>query len=406
MKTKQNTLTEKYIENALKFSAENYAPLPVVLKKAQGIHVTDVEGKNYIDMLSAYSAVNQGHQHPRIVQALINQSQTLALTSRAFHNDKMGAFLEKLCSLSDMEKALPMNTGAEAVETALKCLRKWGYEKKGIPENQAEIIVCADNFHGRTITIVGFSTDPDARKGFGPATPGFKIVPYDDAPALEAAVNENTCGILVEPIQGEAGVRIPSQGYLKSLREIADRHNVLLCFDEIQTGLGRTGKLFCWQHEEVKPDMMTVGKALGGGLYPISAMLTSSEVMSVFTPGSHGSTFGGNPLAAAVGSAALEVIIEENLVDRAKEMGDFFMQRLAPLSHKDHIREIRGKGLLIAIEMKEALAKQKCKELAQKGILAKDTHQSTVRFAPPLIISREEIEKAAETIVAVFRDIL
>jgi len=402
--SKPQSMTEACLEEISTYSANNYAPLDIVISRAEGIYMYDVEGNKYFDMLSAYSAVNQGHQHPKIVKALINQVNTLALTSRAYHNDKMGPFLKKLCGISKMTKALPMNSGAEAVETAIKAMRKWGYESKGIATDKAEIIVCEDNFHGRTSTIVSFSTDPDARDGYGPASPGFKIIPYNDPAALEAAINENTCGFLVEPIQGEAGVKLPSEGYLKAVREICSKHNVLLCFDEIQTGLARTGKMFCHLHEGVTPDIMTVGKALSGGLYPISAMLSNDDVMKVFTPGSHGSTFGGNPLAAAIGSAALDVIVDENLCEKATTLGALFKKEIAELADLAHIKEIRGKGLLIAIEMNSKSAKARCKALAKKGILAKDTHETTVRFAPPLIITEEQIKEAAAIVLEVFKN--
>lgn len=401
--TTAETLTDQYIAKDFEFGARNYAPLPVVLERGSGVFVWDVEGKRYYDMLSAYSALNQGHGHPRIIAAAKAQMDKLCLTSRAFHNNVMGDFLEKICQLTGFEKALPMNSGAEGVETAIKAMRRWGYAKKGIPADQAEIIVFEENFHGRTTTIVGFSTDPDAYEGFGPRTPGFKIVPYDDVQALEAAITPNTCGVMIEPIQGEAGVKVPSDGYLKAVRDICSRHKVLFCADEIQTGLGRTGKLFCFQHEGVRPDIVIMGKALSGGLYPISAIACDNWVMEVFEPGTHGSTYGGNPLASAIGIAALDVIVDEQLADRAAEVGNYFLDRLRTLSNPK-IREVRGKGLLLAIEFTEPIAKNFCKKLKSKGLLAKDTHAVTVRFAPPLVIAREEIDQAFEIISSALSD--
>lgn len=401
--TTAETLTDRYIAKDFEFGARNYAPLPVVLERGAGVFVWDVEGKKYYDMLSAYSALNQGHGHPRIIAAAKAQMDKLCLTSRAFHNNVMGGFLEKICKLTGFEKALPMNSGAEGVETAIKAMRRWGYAKKSIPADQAEIIVFEENFHGRTTTIVGFSTDPDSYEGFGPKTPGFKIVPYDDVKALEAAITPNTCGVMIEPIQGEAGVKVPSDGYLKAVREICTRHNVLFCADEIQTGLGRTGKLFCFQHEGVRPDIVIMGKALSGGLYPISAIACDNWVMEVFEPGTHGSTYGGNPLASAIGIAALDVIVDEKLADRAAEVGGYFLDRLQTLSNPK-IREVRGKGLLLAIEFTEPIAKSFCKKLKSKGLLAKDTHAVTVRFAPPLVITREEIDQAFAIISSALSD--
>lgn len=396
---KTKSLTDQFIELDLKYGAKNYSPLPVVLERGEGVFVWDVEGKRYFDMLSAYSAVNQGHCHPVIVAAAGAQMQKLCLTSRAFHNNLMGRFLKQIAALSGYEKVLPMNSGAEGVETALKLMRKWGYEEKGIPDGQAEIVVCEENFHGRTTTIVGFSTDPDSYEGFGPATPGFKIIPYDNAQALQEAITPNTCGFLVEPMQGEAGVRVPSAGYLNEVQEICSQNRVLFCADEIQTGLGRTGKTFCFQHDNVRPDMVIIGKALSGGLYPISAVACDDHIMKVLTPGTHGSTYGGNPLASAIGMAALDVIVQERLPEHAAELGEYFMSKLHSLSHPD-IREIRGRGLLVAIEFFKPCAKKYCKELMKEGILAKDTHEVTVRFAPPLVISREQIDEAFAGIVS------
>jgi len=389
------TLAERY-------SAKNYYPLPVVLSRGKGVWVYDVEGKRYLDMLSCYSALNQGHRHPTIIRTLKKQLDRLTLTSRAFHNDQFGPFCQYLCELTNQEQVLLMNTGAEAVETAIKAARKWGYEKKGIEKDKAEIIVCANNFHGRTTTIISFSSEELYREGFGPFAPGFKIIPYDDISALKQAINPNTVGFLVEPIQGEAGVIVPTPGYLAKAKEICQENKILFILDEIQTGLGRTGKMFCYEYEDAKPDILILGKALGGGCIPVSAIASSAEVMSVFTPGTHGSTFGGNPLACAVGKAALEVIVEENLPSRALENGNYFMERLHSLK-SPHIKEIRGKGLLIGVEIKESSGKARpfCEKLSQKGILAKETHEQVVRFAPPLIISKEEIDWAIPRIEAV-----
>ncbi len=397
--------TEEFIREAETWSAHNYHPLPVVIERGEGVWVYDVDGNRYLDMLSAYSALNQGHRHPRIVQALVEQAGRVTLTSRAFHNDKMGPFLKKLCQLAGFEKALPMNTGAEAVETALKAARKWGYLKKGVPENQAEIIAAENNFHGRTITIISFSTEPQYRFGFGPFTPGFKIVPFGDAEALERAITPNTVGFLVEPIQGEGGVIVPPEGYLRQIREITRRHRVLLMLDEIQTGFGRTGKMFAFQHEDARPDILILGKALGGGVYPVSAILADNEVMEVFTPGDHGSTFGGNPLGAAVAMAALDVLVDEGLPERAQELGDYFMDRLRRIQ-SPYVKEIRGKGLLIGVEIKPeyGTARPFCEKLLRLGILAKETHAQVIRFAPPLVITREELDWALERIERVLTE--
>ncbi len=397
--------TEEFIREAETWSAHNYHPLPVVIERGEGVWVYDVDGNRYLDMLSAYSALNQGHRHPRIVQALVEQAGRVTLTSRAFHNDKMGPFLKRLCQLAGFEKALPMNTGAEAVETALKAARKWGYLKKGVPENQAEIIAAENNFHGRTITIISFSTEPQYRFGFGPFTPGFKIVPFGDAEALERAITPNTVGFLVEPIQGEGGVIVPPEGYLRQIREITRRHRVLLMLDEIQTGFGRTGKMFAFQHEDARPDILILGKALGGGVYPASAILADNEVMEVFTPGDHGSTFGGNPLGAAVAMAALDVLVDEGLPERAQELGDYFMDRLRRI-RSPYVKEIRGKGLLIGVEIKPeyGTARPFCEKLLRLGILAKETHAQVIRFAPPLVITREELDWALERIERVLTE--
>ncbi|RKZ25833.1 ornithine--oxo-acid transaminase [bacterium] len=399
-------LTKKYIEEAERYSAHNYHPLDVVLVKGEGVWVWDVEGNKYLDMLSAYSALNQGHRHPEIVKALVEQAGRITLTSRAFHNDKMGAFLKKLCEIAGFEKALPMNTGAEAVETAIKAARKWGYLKKKVEKDKAEIIVCENNFHGRTTTIVGFSSEPQYRYGFGPFTPGFKLIPYNDPKALEDAITENTVGFLFEPVQGEGGVIVPDEGYYRKVREITRKHNVLLMADEIQTGFGRTGRLFALEHEGVKPDILIVGKALGGGVYPVSAILADNHIMDVFTPGDHGSTFGGNPLACAVGMAALDVLVKEKLPERAQELGEYFMGELRKIN-SPAVKEVRGKGLLIGVEIKEEYgdARPFCERLKERGILAKETHRQVIRFAPPLIIKREEIDWALERIREVLLEV-
>jgi ornithine--oxo-acid transaminase len=395
--------TAQYLEDAERYSAHNYHPLPVVLTRGEGIWVWDVEGRRYLDMLSAYSAVNQGHAHPRIVQALIDQAQRLPLTSRAFHNDRMGPFLKRLCEISGYDKALPMNTGAEAVETAIKAVRKWGYEVKGVPADQAEIIVFEGNFHGRTTTVISFSSDELYKKNFGPLTPGFKILPYGDLDALRAAMSGATVGVLVEPIQGEAGVVLPPEGFLRGAKELCEEHGALLIADEIQTGLGRTGKMFASEWDGVRADMVIVGKALGGGVYPVSAVLASDEVMAVFTPGTHGSTFGGNPLGAAVGLAALDVIVEERLPERAAELGDWFMGELRAID-APVVEEVRGRGLMIGMVIRRdaGRARPYCEALKDRGILAKETHDQVIRFAPPLVITREEL---AETL-PVIREVL
>jgi len=396
-----------YIELEQRYGAHNYHPLPVVISKAKGVWVWDVEGKKYIDMLSSYSAINQGHLNDRIVKAAIDQLQKVSLTSRAFSNDRMGPFLRKLCEVSGMEMALPMNTGAEAVETSIKMARRYAHQKKGIPEDKGEIIVCENNFHGRTTTIISFSSDADSKKGFGPFAPGFVTIPYNDIEAFKKAINKHTIGILVEPIQGEAGINVPSPGYLKELRKMCSEKGILLMLDEIQTGFCRTGKMFCFQHEGVKPDILMVGKALGGGLYPVSAALASNEVMSVFTPGSHGSTFGGNPLACAIGEESLNVLIDERLADRANEMGAYFVKRLKEIKTAK-IKDIRSRGLLIGVEFKlkpGETVRPICEKLMTKGVLAKDTHEKTVRFAPPLVISTEEIDWAIDRIKDVFESV-
>ncbi len=374
------------------YGAHNYHPLPIVISKAERVWVWDVEGKKYMDMLSSYSALNQGHRHPYIVDVAKKQLDKVTLTSRAFHNDKLPLFLKKVCEFSGFEMALPMNTGAEAVETAIKAVRKWGYKVKGVEDNKAEIIVAANNFHGRTVTIISFSTEEQYRDGFGPFTPGFKIVEYGDAEAVEKAITKNTVAIMVEPIQGEGGIIIPKEGYLKKLRELSDKNNVLLVLDEIQTGLARTGKNFAFEWEGIRPDMVILGKALGGGIMPVSAVLSSKEVLGVFNPGDHGSTFGGNPLGAAVGIAALEVIENEKLADRANELGNYFMEELRKINNP-HIKEVRGRGLLIGLELDEP-ARKYAEKLMEDGLLCKETHEMVIRFAPPLIITKEEIDWA------------
>ncbi|MDP2479199.1 MAG: ornithine--oxo-acid transaminase [Candidatus Palauibacterales bacterium] len=396
--------TQAAILEAEHWSAHNYKPLPVVLSKGEGCFVWDVDGNRYLDMLSAYSALNQGHRHPAILEALHEQAGRITLTSRAFHNDRMGPFLHALCEATGFEKALPMNTGAEAVETALKAARKWGYTVKGVPDGRAEIIACENNFHGRTTTIVGFSTEAQYRHGFGPFTPGFKIIPYGDSAALEDAITENTVGFLVEPIQGEGGVIVPPEGYLARCAEICAEHDVLLINDEIQTGLGRTGQLFCGDWDGTRGDILIVGKALGGGVYPVSGILADAEVMDVFTPGDHGSTFGGNPLGAAVGSASLRVILDERLSDRARELGDWFMERLRAID-SPHVEEIRGRGLMVGVVIREtsATARPFCEALMERGILAKETHHQVIRFAPPLVVTHEILEEALESIEPVVR---
>jgi ornithine--oxo-acid transaminase len=391
--------TQDYIDLENQYGANNYAPLDVVLTKGEGVWVEDVDGKRYLDCLSAYSAVNQGHCHPKIMQTVTEQMSKLTLTSRAFRNDQLGLFYKELCELTNSHKVLPMNSGAEAVESAIKVVRKWGYTVKGVPEDQAEIIVCENNFHGRTISIVGFSSDEDSRKGFGPFPQGFVIVPFGDAQALEDAITPNTVGVMIEPIQGEAGVNIPPDGYLKAVREICTENNVIMVLDEIQTGLGRTGKLLAEEHEGIEADLTLIGKALSGGFYPVSAVLSNNEVMDVLNPGEHGSTFGGNPLAAAIARTSLKVLVEEGLVENAAKMGEYFLEGLHRLE-PPHVKEIRGRGLMIAIEFEPEAggAKPFVKALAKKGLLCKETHTHTIRFAPPLVITKEEVDFALKVI--------
>jgi len=375
-----------------KYSAHNYHPLDVVVNRAEGVWVYDVDGTKFLDCLSAYSAVNQGHCHPAIRKAAAEQMHRVTLTSRAFRNDQMGPFLKELCELCGYEMALPMNTGAEAVETAIKAARKWGYRIKGVPKDQAEIIVCQGNFHGRTTTIVGFSSEESYKEDFGPFTPGFVTIPFGDSAALEKAITSTTVAFLVEPIQGEGGVIMPPEGYLKEVSDICERHNILLVADEIQTGLGRTGALFACDHEGVRPDIMVIGKALSGGFYPVSAALADKEILGLFKPGDHGSTFGGNPLGAAIGRAALDVITDENLVDQSRDLGAYFKGRLERVE-SDHIKEVRGNGLFIGVEL-HVPARRFCEALEERGILCKETHENVIRFAPPLVITKEEIDWA------------
>ncbi len=384
------------------FGAQNYKPLDVVIARGSGVHLWDVDGNRYLDCLSAYSAVNQGHCHPKILATLVEQAGRLTLTSRAFHNDQLAGFYEDLARLTGAHKILPMNSGAEAVETVIKAVRKWGYEVKGVPEGQAEIIVCAENFHGRTIGIVGFSTDPEAHGNFGPFAPGFRVVPFGDAAALESAINPNTVAFLVEPIQGEAGVVIPPPGYFTEVRRLCTDHNVTLVLDEIQTGLGRTGEFLAERHEAIEADVTLVGKALSGGFYPISAVLSTTEVLGVLRPGQHGSTFGGNPLACAVARTALRVLVEEGMIENAARQGEHFRRGLADI-RSNLVREVRGRGLMMALELEPEAggARRFCEALRKRGLLAKDTHGHTIRIAPPLVITREEVDWAVDQFRAV-----
>ncbi|MFB3814958.1 MAG: ornithine--oxo-acid transaminase [Terriglobales bacterium] len=391
--------TQHYVELENQYGAHNYHPLDVVIERAQGVWVYDVEGNRYLDCLASYSAVNQGHCHPRILATLKQQAEKVTLTSRAFRNDQLPLLYKELHDLTGFDMALPMNSGAEAVETAVKTARKWGYKVKGVPDGKAEIIVCANNFHGRTITVVSFSTDEQYRDGFGPFTPGFKVIPFGDAKALRAAITPNTCAFLVEPIQGEAGIIIPPKGFLKEAAAICREHNVLLMTDEIQSGLGRTGKLFACEHDGIRPDVLIVGKALAGGFYPVSAVLASKEVLGVFHPGDHGSTFGGNPLGCAVARTALRVLVEERLVERSAELGAYFLDKLKTLRSPD-LKEVRGLGLWIGIEL-HTKARPYCEALMKEGVLCKETHDRVIRIAPPLVITREEIDWALERIKGV-----
>ncbi|MGN7880024.1 ornithine--oxo-acid transaminase [Ensifer sp. 22460] len=389
--------TAALIETEYRLGAHNYKPLDVVLSRGEGVYVWDMEGNRYLDCLSAYSAVNQGHCHPKILKAMMEQAQKLTLTSRAFRNDQLAHFYEEIAALTGSHKVLPMNSGAEAVETAVKAVRKWGYEVKGVAENQAEIIVCSNNFHGRTMGIVGFSTDPDARTGFGPFAPGFKVVPFGDIDAFRAAINENTVAFLVEPIQGEAGVIVPPVGYFTTVRELCTKHGITLILDEIQTGLGRTGKLLAEEHEAIEADVTLIGKALSGGFYPVSAVLSNSEVLGVLKPGQHGSTFGGNPLACAIARAALKALTEEGMIENSARMGERFQKGLTDI-RSNIIKEVRGRGLMLAVELvpEAGGARKYCEALKQLGILAKDTHGDTIRIAPPLVINAEQVDWAVE----------
>jgi len=385
------------IRTELTLGAHNYKPLDVILTRGEGVYVWDVDGKRYMDCLSAYSAVNQGHCHPKIFAAMVEQAKRLTLTSRAFRNDQLALFYDDVARLTGSHKVLPMNSGAEAVETAVKSVRKWGYEVKGVPEGAAEIIVCENNFHGRTLGIVGFSTDPSARDGFGPFAPGFRIVPFGDATALERVMNANTVAVLIEPIQGEAGVIIPPAGYFRRVRDLCTARDVTLILDEIQTGLGRTGKMLAEEHEGIEADMTLIGKALSGGFYPVSAVLSNSEVLGVLKPGQHGSTFGGNPLACAVARAALKVLVEEGMIENAAAQGARFLAGLASI-RADAVREVRGRGLMLAVELhpEAGPARTFCEALRERGILAKDTHDRTIRVAPPLVITRDQVDWAVE----------
>ena len=409
-------LQNNYIDKEALHGAQNYSPLPVVLKKGEGVYLWDVNDKKYLDMMSAYSAVSHGHSHPELVAALVSQSKKLAIASRAFYTEPLANYIEKLSNLSGFKSVLPMNTGAEAVETAIKAARRWGYFTKGVEEDKAEIIVADGNFHGRTTTIVGFSSEPDYKKGFGPFSSGFKTAEYCSSNcdcskvcelsinSIESLITKNTCAVLVEPIQGEGGIVTPRSGWLKQLREVCTQNNVLLILDEIQSGLGRTGKLFAYEHENIQPDGLILGKALGGGLLPVSAFLSSREVMDHFNPGSHGSTFGGNPLAAAVASKALDLLYDDNLIENSREMGDYLANQLRAID-TDIIKEVRGKGLWIGVELfKDTVkAKQICLDLLELGILAKETHETVIRFAPPLIITKDQIDWALEKIRSTFK---
>ncbi len=394
------TKSEKIIELTNHYGAHNYVPLPIVVSEAEGIWVTDPEGNKYIDMLSAYSAVNQGHRHPKIIQALKHQADKVTLVSRAFHSDNLGEWYEKICKLAGKDKALPMNTGAEAVETALKAARRWAYDVKGIEPNQAEIIAFNGNFHGRTMAPVSLSSEAEYQRGYGPLLDGFRKVDFGNETQLKEAINKNTAAVLVEPIQGEAGINIPPEGYLKTIRDLCNEHNILFIADEIQAGLGRSGKLFACDWDNVKPDVYILGKALGGGVLPISVVLADNEVLDVFTPGSHGSTFGGNPLACAVSIAALDVIIDENLPEHSNELGEYFKTELQKINHPA-IKEVRGRGLFIGMELHES-ARPFCEALKEKGLLCKETHDTVIRFAPPLVITKEELDEALNRIRSVF----
>ncbi|MGI8384761.1 ornithine--oxo-acid transaminase [Robertmurraya sp. P23] len=388
--------SQEVIEQTEKFGANNYHPLPIVISKAEGVWVEDPEGNKYMDMLSAYSAVNQGHRHPKIIEALKEQADRVTLTSRAFHNDQLGPWYEMICEMTNKEMALPMNTGAEAVETAVKAARRWAYDVKGVEENQAEIIACLGNFHGRTMTAVSLSSEEEYKRGFGPMLPGIKLIPYGDIEALKAAITPNTAAFLIEPIQGEAGIVIPPEGFMRAAFDLCKENNVLFIADEIQAGLARTGKMFACEWEGIEPDMYILGKALGGGVFPISCVVANKEVLGVFNPGSHGSTFGGNPMACAVSIAALQVLKEEKLAERSQELGSYFLSKLQEIKNPI-IKEVRGRGLFIGVEL-TVPARKYCEQLKEEGLLCKETHDTVIRFAPPLVISKEDLDWAIERI--------
>ncbi|TLS37871.1 ornithine--oxo-acid transaminase [Pseudalkalibacillus caeni] len=393
--------TNEIIDQTEKYGAKNYHPLPIVVTKAEGVWVEDPEGNKYMDMLSAYSAVNQGHRHPKIIDALKDQADRVTLTSRAFHNDQLGPWYEKVSNITNKDMVLPMNTGAEAVETAVKAIRRWAYEVKGVEENKAEIIACEGNFHGRTMTAVSLSSEEEYQRGFGPMLPGIKLIPYGDVDALKEAITPNTAGFLFEPIQGEAGINIPPEGFLKEAYEVCKENNVIYAADEIQAGLGRSGKMFACDWEDVEPDLYILGKALGGGVFPISCVAANKDILGVFNPGSHGSTFGGNPLACAVSIASLAVILEEDLVERSLKLGNYFQEKLREIDNPA-VKEVRGRGLFIGVELHEA-ARPYCEQLKEKGLLCKETHETVIRFAPPLIISEEDLDWAIEKIKEVLQ---
>jgi len=391
--------TNELIEQTEKYGAHNYHPLPIVISCAEGVWVEDPEGNKYMDMLSAYSALNQGHRHPKIIQALKDQADKVTLTSRAFHNEQLGPWYEKVCQLTKKDMALPMNTGAEAVETAVKAARRWGYEVKGIADNQAEIIACAGNFHGRTMTAVSLSSDAEYKRDFGPMLPGIKLIPYGDLEALKAAITPNTAAFLIEPIQGEAGIVIPPEGFMKAAFDVCKDENVLFIADEIQAGLARTGKMFACEWEGIEPDMYILGKALGGGVFPISCVAADKGILGVFNPGSHGSTFGGNPMACAVSIAAIDVLVEEKLAEKSLELGEYFISKLKEIKNQK-IKEVRGRGLFIGVELTDQ-ARPYCEKLKDYGLLCKETHDTVIRFAPPLVITKEELDWAIERIIKV-----
>ena len=388
--------SSELIEQTEKYGAHNYHPLPIVISRAEGVWVEDPEGSKYMDMLSAYSALNQGHRHPKIIQALKDQADKVTLTSRAFHNDQLGPWYEKVCQLTNKDMVLPMNTGAEAVETAVKAARRWSYDVKGVAEDQAEIIACAGNFHGRTMTAVSLSSDAEYKRGFGPMLPGIKLIPYGDIDALKAAITPNTAAFLIEPIQGEAGIIIPPEGFMKTAFDVCRENNVLFIADEIQAGLARTGKMFACEWEGIEPDMYILGKALGGGVFPISCVVANKEILGVFNPGSHGSTFGGNQMACAVSIAALDVLVDEKLAEKSLELGEYFINKLKAI-HNPKIKEVRGRGLFIGVELTDS-ARNYCEKLKEYGLLCKETHETVIRFAPPLVITKEELDWAIERI--------